>query len=278
MQFTIGDRKFQLSSIIGAIILVLYIAFCLFPIIWIIMTSFKNHAAINTYPPQFIFAPTGDNYQALLRDHDFMEFLGNSVFAAAGSTALVMLLGVPASFAIARYRIGGDGLANWILSMRMFPPIALAVPMFLMFRTVGLLQTIWVLIIVYTLMNLPFAIWLMVGFFQDIPQDINDAALIDGCSVWSSLWRVNVPAAAPGLAAAAILSIIFAWNEFLFAVILGGSGAKTIPVAVSGFVTDRAIFWGPMSAASTIALIPMVIFSMFVGRYLVRGLTMGAVK
>lgn len=273
-----GTRHIPWGSIVGSLTLFLYIAFCLFPIVWIILTSFKSHAVINTYPPQFTFSVTFENYNALLNSHDFWEFLRNSLITSFGSTAMVMVLGVPAAFSIARYRIGGDSLTNWILSLRMFPPIALVVPLFIMFRYLGMLQTLWVLIFVYTLMNLPFAIWLMVGFFADVPEEINDAALIDGCNVWQALFRVNVPAAAPGLAAAAILSIIFAWNEFLFAVILGGAGAKTVPVAVAGFVTDRAIFWGPMSAASTIALIPMVIFAMFVQRYLVRGLTMGAVK
>lgn len=162
--------------------------------------------------------------------------------------------------------------------MRMFPPIAMVVPMFLVFRFINLLHTHWTLIIVYTVMNLPFAIWLMIGFFQDVPKEIDDAALVDGCNIWQTLWKVNVPAVAPGLVAAAILSIIFAWNEFLFAVILAGGNAKTLPVAVAGYITDRAIFWGPMSAASVVALIPILIFALFVQRYLVRGLTLGAIK
>ena len=258
-------------------VLGVYTLFCLFPIIWIILTSFKSHAAINSYPPLFIFQPSYENYAALLASHDFMTFLTNSIIAATASTALVMLLGIPASYALARYKIGGNRVSDWILSMRMFPPIAMVVPFFLMFRFAQLLQTIWVLIIVYTVMNLPFAIWLMMGFFQDVPKDIDDAALVDGCNPWTALWRVNVPAVAPGLVAAAILSVIFAWNEFIFAVILGGGTAKTLPVAVASFVTDRAIFWGPMSAASVIALVPIMIFAMFVQRYLVRGLTLGAV-
>lgn len=273
------SRQFRkTASNIGAYgTLALYIAFCLFPIFWIILTSFKTHAAINTFPPQFIFTPSYENYAELLTSHDFMEFLTNSIIAATASTALVMALGIPAAYALARYGIGGHRLSDWILSMRMFPPIALVVPLFLMFRFAHLLQTVWALILVYTSMNLPFAIWLMIGFFKDVPKEIDDAALVDGCTPWSALWRINVPAVAPGLAAAAILSVIFAWNEFLFAVILGGGTAKTLPVAVAGYVTDRAIFWGPMSAASVIALVPIVIFAMFVQRYLVRGLTLGAV-
>ncbi|RME76220.1 MAG: carbohydrate ABC transporter permease [Chloroflexi bacterium] len=258
-------------------LLALYILFCLFPILWIILTSFKTHAAINTFPPQFIFIPSFENYNTLLTSHDFIGFLTNSIITATVSTALVMALGIPAAYSLARYGIGGHRLSDWILSMRMFPPIALVVPLFLMFRFVHLLQTVWALILVYTAMNLPFAIWLMIGFFKDVPKDIDDAALVDGCTPWTALWKINVPAVAPGLAAAAILSIIFAWNEFLFAVILGGGTAKTLPVAVAGYVTDRAIFWGPMSAASVIALVPIVIFAMFVQRYLVRGLTLGAV-
>lgn len=271
------QTKRRLSKFGAYIILALYTLFCLFPIFWILLTSFKSHTDINSYPPQFIFTPTFDNYLMLISSHDFIEFLTNSIIASTASTVLVMLLGIPASYALARYAIGGNALSEWILSMRMFPPIALVVPMFLLFRFAHLLQTIWALIIVYAAMNLPFAIWLMIGFFKDVPKDIDDAALVDGCTPWTSLWRINVPAVAPGLVAAAILSVIFAWNEFLFAVILGGGSAKTLPVAVAGFVTDRAIFWGPMSAASVIALVPIAIFAMFVQRYLVRGLTLGAV-
>ena len=256
----------------------IYIVFCMFPIFWIGLTSLKSHADINSYPPKFVFTPVLENYQALLSSHDFLGYLLNSILAAGISTLVVMALGIPASYALARYRIGGKGLTDWILSMRMFPPITMVVPLFLVFRHLRMLQTLEAMIIVYSVMNLPFAIWLMMGFFDDIPREIDEAALIDGCTVWEALWRVNVPAAAPGLASAAVLSIIFAWNEFIFAVIVGGGSAKTLPVAVAGFVTDRAIFWGPMSAASVIAMVPVLIFAMFVQRYLVRGLTMGAVK
>lgn len=261
-----------------SIILLVYVVFCLFPIYWIVVTSLKTHADINSYPPTFIFDISFDNYRSLITSHNFISFFKNSVLVSGSSTLIVMILGVPAAYALARYKVGGKGLSEWILSMRMFPPIAMVVPLFLVFRFVNLLHSHWALIIVYTVMNLPFAIWLMIGFFEDVPKEIDEAGLVDGCNVWQALWYVNIPAAAPGLVAAAILSIIFAWNEFLFAVILAGGQAKTLPVAVAGFITDRAIFWGPMSAASVIAMIPILIFALFVQRYLVRGLTLGAVK
>lgn len=279
---SIPEKKFNLRRTVRRLpslaILALYAIFCLFPIFWIIVTSFKTPNDINTYPPLFTFKATLENYRYLIDSHDFVNNLTNSVIISVSSTVFVMLLGIPTSYALAKYKVGGKFLSEWILSMRMFPPIAMVVPLFMLFRMINLIHTHAALIIMYTAMNLPFAIWLMSGFFADIPREIDDAALVDGCNVWQSLWQVNVPAIAPGLVAAAILSIIFAWNEFLFAVIIAGGQAKTLPVAAAGFITDRAIFWGPMSAASVVALVPILIFALFVQRYLVRGLTLGAVQ
>lgn len=260
------------------VLLSMIILFFIFPILWAIVTSFKTHADINSTDTLFVFKPTLANYQSLFQDGDFLQFMGNSLFVSLASTALVLLLAIPAAYAIARFQIGGDRLTEWILSMRMFPPIAMVLPLFILFRIAGILHTRLVLVIVYTLMNLPFAIWLLIGFFADIPKEIDEAAYVDGCSPISALWWVILPTSAPGLVATAVLSMIFAWNEFLFSLILGGGAAKTVPVAVGEYITDRAIYWGPMAAATVLAVLPILIFSVFVQPYIVRGLTMGAVK
>ncbi len=267
-----------LASVASTIVLFIFILFCLFPIVWIILTSFKTQVEINSYPPTFISKLTIENYVSLFSVRNFPRYMLNSLLIGVLSTLLVMALATPAAYSIARYAIGGRRLAEWILSMRMLPPIAMVLPLFVMFRYVRLLHTRAAIVIVYTLMNLPFAIWILIGFFRDIPREIDESAFVDGCSSWKTMLNVVLPSAMPGLVATTILSLVFAWNEFLFALILGGGDAKTVPLAVAEYITDRAIFWGPMSAASTLAIVPILVFTLFVQKYIVRGLTLGAVK
>lgn len=263
---------------ISNIFLIIFVLFCIFPIFWILLTSLKSHVDINNTATLFRFSPTLGNYKELFGESSFLEYLFNSVIVSFVSTIIVLILGIPASYAIGRFRLGGRQLREWILSMRMFPPIAMVLPLFILFRTIGLLHTKSVLIIIYTLMNLPFAIWLMIGFFSDIPKELDEAGFVDGCTTWQVLFRITLPAAKPGIVATGVLCVIFAWNEFLFSLILGGAASKTVPVAVGEYITDRAIFWGPMAAASAIAIIPILVFSLLVQRHIIRGLTMGAIK
>lgn len=249
-----------------------------FPIYWMITTSLKQPLDILTRPPRFAFKPTFENYVQAMTEANFGHFIANSLVVSAASTALVVVVGFLAAYSFARYDVGKGQLIFFILSTRMFPPIAVVIPYFLIFRTLRLLDTRLSLVLTYTMFNMPFAVWLLNGFIKDIPIGLEDSARIDGYSPFQVLWRVVVPLAAPGLAVTAIFCLLFSWNEFLFAFLLTRSVASTVTVGVSGFWTQRGILWGPMSAAATIAVAPMLLSTLFLQKYIVRGLTFGAVR
>jgi multiple sugar transport system permease protein len=251
----------------------------LFPVVYLILTSLKTQVDAFKYPPVWIFRPTLNNYTEVFDLYPFGQFLVNSLVVASVSTCVAVLLGAMAAYALARFTFRrSKDLAFWILSIRMTPPVAAIIPIFILMRTLGLLDSRTGLIIAYTTMNLPFATWLLRGFFREIPRELDESALVDGCSWLSAFLRVALPLAAPGLVVTAIFVFIFSWNEFLFALILTATRAETLPVAVTGFIRETGIMWGHMAAAGVVIMAPMVLFSLAVQRYLVRGLTMGAIK
>lgn len=264
---------------IPATILIFAVALIfVFPVYWTVCTSFKQPLDILVPRPKILFSPTLENYTYLRESSDFGRYLLNSLIVSVSSTALVCVLGFLAAYSLARHNVGSGQLAFFILSTRMFPPIAVVIPYFLIFRSLGLIDTKLGLVLCYTMFNLPFAIWLLMGFIRDIPVGLEDAARIDGYTPLQVLWKVVVPLVAPGLAVTAIFCLLFSWNEFLFAFLLTRSMATTATVGVAGFWTQRGILWGPMCAAATIAVAPMLVFALFLQRYIVRGLTFGAVK
>lgn len=258
------------------------------PIAWIFVTSIKPADDIMVSPPRFVFQPTLDNYAYALHEANFLMFIQNTVFVATTSTIIVIVLSSLASYSFARYNVGGGNILFFILTTKMFPAIAVILPYFLIFRDIGaspIGQAIGIgldkpgaLIVSYTMFNLPFAIWLMVSFFQDIPRELEDSARMDGYSRLQVLMRVVLPLAAPGIAVTAIFCLIFSWNEFLFAYILTRDVARTITVGVESFFSLRGILWGPVAAAATISVVPMLAFVLALQRYMVRGLTFGAVR
>jgi multiple sugar transport system permease protein len=260
----------------------------LFPIAWMIITSFKPADDVMVSPPRFIFRPTLDNYIYALQKANFAHFIENTIYVAVVSTVIVIVLSSLASYSFARYNPGGGNILFFILTTKMFPAIAVVLPYFIIFQIVGDtavgkalgigLDRPGALIISYTMFNLPFAIWLMVSFFQDIPRELEDSARLDGYNRLQVLWRVVLPLAAPGIAVTAIFCLIFSWNEFLFAYILTRDAARTITVGVESFFTLRGILWGPVAAAATISVAPMLAFVLILQRYMVRGLTFGAVR
>ena len=267
------------QDILRAFLLLLVLIFCLFPIIMIVVTSLKTRVDAMAMPPVWIFKPTFANYTGIFSMYDFALYFKNSIIAASVSTLVAVVLGAPAAYVLARYKFRAkENLAFWILSQRMTPAIAAIIPLFILLRTVSLLDTLVGLIIVYTTFNLPFLIWMMRGFFEDLPIELEESAMVDGCSRYGAFFRVALVLAAPGLAAAAIFTFLFTWNEFLFALILTGTRARTMPVAVQLFMRETGIDWTHMCAAAVVMMIPMLIFTMFIQRYLVRGLTFGAVK
>ena len=258
-----------------AIVLIVFLT----PIYLIVSSSLKPTPIMFQKPPAFLFAPTLEHYAALFSERPFLRFIGNSLIVAFGSTAFSLTFGTLAAYAISRIRHRRmNDVAFWILSMRMFPPIAVVVPYYIIFKSVGLLDTPLALIVVYSTANIPLTVWLMKGFFDEVPVALEEAAAVDGYGLLSIFWRIALPLAAPGLAVSAVFCFIFSWNEFLFALMLTGSRAQTATVAVMSFWSSDAVLWGRIMAGSFIILIPGVIFVLTCQRWLVRGLTMGSVK
>jgi len=251
----------------------------LFPVIWMFVTSVKTQVQTFRIPPVWIFTPVYQNYSDLFFASNIQKYLINGLVIASTSTAICLVLGSFAAFTLTRFRIRGrEDIAFWMLSTRMFPPIASAIPLYLLLRQFGLLDTHLGLIIVYLSLNLGFATWMMRGFFRELPVELEESAMIDGCSRYGAFFRVVLPLSAPGLAATAILCFIFAWNEFLFALLFTGRNAKTMPVVLAGFITQTGIRWGALTAAGALTAIPTIILACFAQKYIVRGLTLGAIK
>lgn len=249
-----------------------------FPVYWMVTTSLKSEADIHVYPPLFLFPITFENYTQLFGTARFVYPFVNSLIVATVSTVGSVALGSMAAYGIGRFRLGGKLFPFWILAMRMFPSIVLALPIFFLASSAGLLDSRAALIAVYLMFNLPFVIWLMRGFFLEIPLSLEEAAWIDGCSRWQAMVRVVLPLARPGLAVTAIFGFIASWNEFLLAAVLTGPETRTAPVAAAQFSGEYGILWGPMMAAGTVIVLPMLVVGLLVQPYIVRGLTLGAVK
>jgi ABC-type glycerol-3-phosphate transport system permease component len=263
-------------SLLWIIILAVY----LFPVIWMVMTSIRNPVDTYSWPPKFLFQPTLDAFAHLFSGaQGIQKFIRNSLIVAIASTFLTLLLAVPAAYALTLLKIKGRaGVLFGLLVGRIVPPVAVVVPVFLVASQAALIDSHQVLIALYVVFNLPFAIWLMCSFLNDIPGEIREAAVVDGCSELGALLRVILPIAAGGVATTAVFTLIACWNEFLFAVILTNRYATTLPVEVMAFRTQFGVEWGEMGAAALVIVTPVLIFALLMQRYLVRGMTMGAVK
>jgi multiple sugar transport system permease protein len=264
-------------------LLVLALLSALAPVYWMLTISLKTEVDQFAVPPKwFSFTPTLQHYTDAFVTRSFGQYLLTSAIVAVLSTFFALVIGTLAAYALTRFRLPWNldrKLSLWILSTRMFPAIVTAVPLFLMMRDLRLLNTKASLVIVYTAFNLPFVVWMMRGFFAEVPRDLEEAALVDGDSRLGALVRVVLPLVSPGLAATAVFCLIVSWNEFLFALVLTQTdAAMTLPVGIAGRVTQYEIKWGVMSAAGVVAMMPILIFALAMQRYLVRGLSLGAVK
>lgn len=267
--------KLVVAWVIIAIILVVNVL----PFIWLILTSLKTRLDIFAIPPRFIFQPTWKNYISAFGKRHFLPMFYNSLIISVSTTLLSLAVGTLGAYALARFRLfGGKHISFWILSTRMFPPIVLVIPFYIMATRWGLHDSRFLMVIVYTTFNLPFVVWIMRSFFEDIPYDLEKAAMADGYTRWDAFWKIILPLSAPGLVTTAILCFIFSWNEFLFANVLTAAVAKTVPVGIRGLVTSRAIEWGEIAAVATLQVIPVLAFTFAVQKYIIRGLTLGAVK
>jgi len=261
---------------IGLIILTIV---WLIPFIWAITTSLKPGGGVYELPPKLIFEPVLDNYLSLFHHYGFTQYLINSLIVGISSTILCLALGLPAAYAFARFDFRGrEGIAKWILSLRMFPPIAVVIPFYLISKSTGLYGSLAAVILIHTVFNLPFVIWLMIQFILDLPKDIEDAYILDGYSRGQAFIKVTLPLSAPGLVTSALFALIFSWNEYLFALTLTFGDTKTLPVAITFFLREYGLLWGELAAAVMITIVPVMIFALLIQRYIVRGLTFGAVR
>jgi multiple sugar transport system permease protein len=282
-------RESSLGRLVRGVLLTIVGLFFLFPIVWVFLMSFQTNATILRIPPSLIFSPTLDNYVALISGRlqtqagtleiAFMNNLLNSVILSTSSVALSLVLGIPAAYAFARFRFRlGENIAFTLLSFRFAPPLLVLLPLLLYFRTIGLDNTYIGLIWVYQLITLPLILWIVRGYFEDISEDIEHAYRVDGNGWFKTFIRIAVPLARPGIAAATLLAFIFAWNNFIFALILASADKQPVTVGALAFVTASGIQYGQIAAALVLSVIPTLLLALYAQRYLVEGLSLGAVK
>jgi multiple sugar transport system permease protein len=263
------------------LILIIAILITNLPIIWVLLTSIKPSTDITNPEPLWVFRPTLNHYISLLTqkgDFDFFKFLANSLIVSVSTTALALIFSYPAAYSIARYKTLGDNYSFWILSIRMLPPVIFLIPISILFALYRLTDTRVGIILAYLTFNIPFATWIIKSFIEDIPVDLERAAAMDGYSTFQIMTKIILPLTRSAVAAMAIICFIFSWNEFLMALVISFLKSTTLTVGAATFVTGYGIRWGKIAAATTIAIIPTLTVGYIGQRYLVRGLTMGAVK
>jgi len=271
--------RFSPGKIFPYVLLLLLLLWTLVPIVWMLLSSFKSLTDVLSPTPLLTFKPTLANYIGLVSGgNNVLTYFRSSILAAGISTIIATTLGCFAGYGLARSNFRGKRhLAFWIISTRMAPIAAVILPLFIGFTFLHLINTVWGLIVAYLSFNLPFAIWIMNAFFADLPPGIEEAARVDGASNFQTFWRIALPMTAPGIVTTAILCLVFSWNDYAFAVTFAGPGSQTLPVAASQLITQTGVDWGQLTAIGTVVALPMVIAGLAVRRYLVRGLTLGAV-
>jgi multiple sugar transport system permease protein len=269
----VGSR-IGLPVVLGVILL-----WTVVPLAWMVLSSFKPTEDLTATTPTLMFAPTLEHYDALFSGgNNIGPYIRNSLLAAGISTVIAVVLGCLAGYGLARSRFRGkDHVAFWIISQRMAPIAAVILPLFVIFRFTGLLGSTSGLIVAYLTFNLPFAIWIMNAFFSELNPSLEEAAMIDGATRWSAFRDVALPLVLPGIATTAILCLVFSWNDYAFAVTFSGPDSQTLPIAASQLVTQTSIDWGQLTAIGTIVVAPMILVGLIVRKWLVTGLTLGAV-
>jgi len=245
--------------------------------LWMLSLSLKTEIDNIAFPPIFIpNPPTLDNFRAVFERNDFLLQAWNSVVVSFGATGIALLVGVPAGYGIAKMR--ATKAAVLILIARITPGLSYLIPLFLLFQWVGLTGTIWPILITHLVLTVPIAVWVMIGFFEGLPGELEEAALVDGATIWQAFRHVALPLARPGITVATILAFIFSWNNFIFAMVLAGRETRTLPVAVNNMLTFEQISWGPLSAAALLVTAPVLILTLVAQKQIVAGLTQGGVK
>ncbi len=275
----IHARRDQMQRLLAYLISLAAILLTLFPIVWLLSVSLKTQRDAFAMPPKLIFEPIADHFLGLLDRPGFVEAFMNSVRVTALGVVIAIVIAVFASYSIHRFRFRGKNLFGvWLLLAYMLPEFLFIIPMYVLYQRIGLYDSHIGLALVYQVHSLPFAVWLIRSFFKEVPAELDDAARIDGCGHLMTLRHVYIPLAAPGISATAILTAIWIWNELTIALSLTFSDAQTITVAVASFRGYTSINWGQMAAASIVAIVPMLVFSIFAQKYIVKGLTLGSLK
>jgi multiple sugar transport system permease protein len=264
-----------------ALVLLAALIFFLFPVVWMFLTSFKTQDQIFSVPP--VLVPPAeqwnlDNYVAILTENNGLQGVRDTTVIAFSTALISVSVGSLAAYSLARFRFGGEEFSFWIISTRMFPPVASAIPLFLIFRQLGIMDTYWVLIIANSVFNVPFAVWLLKSFIEDLPVELEESALIEGATIFGAFRRITLPLITPGLVTAFLFTFVFTWNEFMFALLLTRRAVRPMTVVISSLAGGHTILWAQIAAAGIITIIPGVLVVVFLQRYIVRGLTMGALK
>ena len=271
--------KRALRNILFWLVLLVILIFFMAPLIWLISTSFKNYIDAFAMPPKIIFQPTLENYIEVLNKANFFLYMRNSIICAVVPTAIGIVLGVPCAYAIALLKLKNPkNLSFFFLSARIAPPIMSLLPLYIIFSRIGIVGDKLPIIIMYTLMCIPIVVWLMPVYFRELPSELREAARVDGCSEFRVFWNIMLPLVKGAIAATAIYCIITCWNEFLIALVLSDKTSQTLPVTVTSFMTFQGTQWGPLTAAGTIIMIPMLIFGFIIQKSFAKGLSGGAVK
>jgi multiple sugar transport system permease protein len=272
-----SDRSARTTNLLTLLVLG-YAALILFPVAWMATMMVKPEAVMFERPTVWWFTPTLEHFEFVL-EAGFHRYVLTSCVVALASTLLVVLIGTPAAYAFARFEMWRrDDLFLFILATRMAPPVCLVIPLYLIYSKLGLIDTYVGLTIAYLTFNLSFYVWVLRSFCRDLPVELEEAAMVEGYPRWQVLRRIVLPLLRPGIVATAVLCFIFAWNEFLFAFMLGGKTVKTLPVAIPTLITTQGVKWGEMAIVGIVALAPILVVVFLLQRHIVRGLTLGAVK
>lgn len=269
------------SLIVGVelFLLALFLAWSAFPVFWMLSMSLKTKVDAFAMPPKWVFGPTLSNYLHAIQSRGFVTFYLNSIFIGLVSTFIVLAITVPSAYTLSRLDFARrKDLDFWILTTRMAPPVGILIPYFLIFRKLGLIDTLISIVVMHVAINLPLSVWVLKGFFKEVPRELEEAAFMDGSGRWGAFLRVILPLTAPGIGATGILCFILSWNELMFALTLSGTRSKTAPVSLYNFIAYLEIHWGPLMAAATLVLLPVMVFFIIVQRQLVKGMTFGALK
>jgi multiple sugar transport system permease protein len=251
-----------------------------FPIFWSLLNSLKTERDVLAYPPKLFFQPTLDAYRdVLFGAESIMPNLVSSFIISIGTTVITMAMAVPAAYALARLRFRGKKFAGfYVLATQMLPPVGIIIPYFLILRNIGWIDTYQGIILIYLSFSLPFAIWLLVSYFEDIPYEMEEAAYLDGASRMRTLWRIIIPQVRGGIAVTIVFVFLNAWNEFLFAVVLSGNTVRPVTIAMFNFVSVEQTLWAKLAAVSVLAMLPVIVLGIVGQKHIVKGLTVGAVK